>query len=107
MLGKRHLQDDMICLIWYGPYLKLSFSETDRYFRGLVEYLSAEYKRKEASGEKHNSDFASMMMANEISEEKATRKVSIRPYHMFHTIWTISYGPYDMEYIYNWMNPYI
>ena len=51
-------------------------SETDRYFRGLVEYLSSEYKRKEASGEKHNSDFASMMMANEISEEKAERKVS-------------------------------
>jgi len=46
-------------------------SETDRYFRGLVEYLSSEYKRKEAAGEKHNSDFASMMMANEISEEKA------------------------------------
>ena len=50
-------------------------SETDRYFRGLVEYLSSEYKRKEASGEKQNFDFASMMMANEISEEKAERKV--------------------------------
>ena len=50
-------------------------SETDRYFRGLVEYLSSEYKRKEASGEKQNFDFASMMMANEISEEKAERNV--------------------------------
>ena len=50
-------------------------SETDRYFRGLVEYLSSEYKRKAASGEKQNFDFASMMMANEISEEKAERKV--------------------------------
>ena len=50
-------------------------SETDRYFRGLVEYLSSEYKRKEASGEKQNFDFASLMMANEISEEKAKRKI--------------------------------
>ena len=56
-------------------YIMIS-RETDQYFRGLIEYLSSEYKRKEASGEKHNSDFASLMMANEISEEKAERKVS-------------------------------
>ena len=59
----------------YCIYILIS-RETDQYFRGLIEYLSSEYKRKEASGEKHNSDFASMMMANEISEEKAERKVS-------------------------------
>ena len=81
----------MIFLIRYGPCLKSTFSETDRYFRGLVEYLSAEYKRKEASGEKHNSDFASMMMANEISEAKSERKVSIT--FVDHFICAISYGP--------------
>ena len=57
-----------------------------------MEYLSSEYKRKEAKGEKHNSDFASMMMANEISEEKAGRKVSIT--FVGHFICSISYGRY-------------
>jgi len=46
-------------------------SETDRYFRGLVGYLSSEFKRRSQNGEKNNFDFASLMMANEITEEKA------------------------------------
>jgi len=61
--------------IRFALNLTVYASETDRYFRGLVEYLSSEYKRKEASGEKQNFDFASLMMANEISEEKAERKI--------------------------------
>ena len=72
-----------------GHILKSTSSETDRYFRGLIEYLSSEYKRKEANAEKHNSDFASMMMANEISEEKAGREVSTQPFHMLNIIWSI------------------
>ena len=51
----------------------LFFSETDRYFRRLVEIFSSEYKRSEANREKHDFDFASIMMANVISEEKAER----------------------------------
>ena len=69
-----------------GHILKSTSSETDRYFRGLIEYLSSEYKRKEANAEKHNSDFASMMMANEISEEKAARNVSFDPYDIVYII---------------------
>ena len=49
------------------------FSETDRYFRRLVEIFFSEFKRSDTNREKHNFDFAFMMMANEISEEKAER----------------------------------
>ena len=44
------------------------FSETDRYFRSLFNFLSSEYKR---IGAKKNFDFVSLMLANQIPDEKA------------------------------------
>merc|ERR1719427_2242394 len=70
----------LLTFLFYGlipEFIRFAFnitlysSDTDRYFRGLVGYLSSEYKRKEKNGEKHSYDFASLMMANEIPEKKA------------------------------------
>ena len=44
------------------------FSDTDRYFRSLFHFLSSEYKR---IGTKKKFDFVSLMLTNQIPDDKA------------------------------------
>ena len=55
---------------------KTLFSETDRYFRSLFNFLSTEYKR---IGAKKNFDFVSLMLANQIPDDKAQGKDLAQP----------------------------